>query len=324
MRKTLVILLFFIVLLALFYKFQPELGNLKKRALPFWHMVRYSLFTGDPCEEPIPYTLGTFDTKFNISKNYFKSALADAEAIWEDSVNLDLFTYAPADTSSDVLKVNLIYDYRQEATSKLASLGIVVRDSKASYEELKSKFTTLKTEYEKEKIAFNARIDAFNQKNQAYEEEVDYWNKKGGAPEGEYDKLQATRAELQNESKKLQTMQESLNEKAEEINALVVVLNRLAASLNISVDKYNTINVARGESFEEGVYTSNGASREIDIYEFSSRRKLVRVLAHELGHALNLDHVEDPKAMMYKLNQGDSISLTEEDILALKTECKIK
>ncbi|HEV7423962.1 MAG TPA: matrixin family metalloprotease, partial [Candidatus Paceibacterota bacterium] len=281
-----------------------------------------------PCKEPIPYTIGTFDTQFGISKDYFLSALSDAEAIWEkpkgDYAGKNLFVYEPTDTNVGDLKINLVYDYRQQATSKLASLGITVKDNRASYDELKAKFTSLKAQYDTEKINFEAHLQAFNQKELAYEAEVKSWNAKGGAPQAEYDRLQNTRTALDVESKQLQAEQAKVNAMVDEINALVVALNRLIATLNLSVEKYNTVNTSRGESFEEGVYVSDGGTQHIDIYEFSSRAKLVRVLAHELGHALGLEHVDDPKAIMYKLNQGSNETLTSADLQALKTKCGMK
>lgn len=321
MKKVLKVFIILFILGALVFQFRAPLQEVY---LPIWENLKFYFFPSVPCAEPIPYNLGTFDTKFNISQKYFLSALADAEAIWEKPYGKELFSYNPEYSASDVLKVNLIYDYRQQATSKLSSLGIVVQDNRDSYESLKTKFNALKIEHDRLLSDFNTRVQAFNMRQLAYEKEVTFWNKKGGAPEDEYNKLQAERSALDAESKELQKMEDKVNDMTDEINALVVVLNRLAASLNISVDKYNTINESRGESFEEGLYIQEGQKRQIDIYEFSDRSKLVRVLAHELGHALGLDHVEDAKAIMYKLNQGEGLLLTGADLEALKAICTAK
>ncbi|MDE2399951.1 MAG: matrixin family metalloprotease [Patescibacteria group bacterium] len=321
MKNILKILIPLLVLVASVYQFRAPLST---QFAPLLSKIESRIHPPVPCAEPIPYNLGTFDTQFGISKSYFLSALADAEAIWEKPYGKQLFTYTPADTGADVLKVNLIYDYRQQATSKLSSLGITVEDNRSSYDMLKVKFDSLKAQYDINKTAFNTQVASFNQRQQAYETQVQYWNARNGAPQAEFNKLEATRLELVAESKQIQVLQNNLNAQADEINALVVALNRLINTLNLSVDKYNTTNVSRGETFEEGLYVSDGINKEIDIYEFSNRDKLVRVLAHELGHALGLEHVDDPKAIMYKLNQGTNTALTATDLAALKAHCGTK
>jgi predicted Zn-dependent protease len=67
----------------------------------------------------------------------------------------------------------------------------------------------------------------------------------------------------------------------------------------------------------------NGAEK-INIYEFESRSQLIRILSHELGHAIGLGHNENAESIMYYLNKGTGLSPTAEDIRDLKAYCKIK
>lgn len=309
MKTKLVNAIIIILIIAAAFVFQKRIENL----------VKYSSLYA-PCEQPITYALDLFDDKFGITRQDFLNAISEAEAIWEEPVGKNLFIFA----EDGKLKINLIYDYRQQATSKLEGLGIVVKENKTSYNELKGKYEALKTEYEQAKASYDIRRAAFTQRKNVYDQEARAWNKKGGASKAEYDRLSQESAALQAELAEIQKIEVKLNEYVNEINSLSVVLNRLVTSLNLNVEKYNEVGASRGEEFTEGDYQSIDGQQMINIYEFSNHDKLVRVLAHELGHALGLDHVDDPQAIMYKLNMSANEKLTNGDLTELKTLCAIK
>jgi predicted Zn-dependent protease len=76
-----------------------------------------------------------------------------------------------------------------------------------------------------------------------------------------------------------------------------------------------------GDEFCEGNYLSKGGKQTITIYKYDSSNRLVRVIAHEFGHALGLNHNDNTEAIMYRLIQSDSTRLTPADVTALKTRC---
>lgn len=308
--KNLVKIFFLGLFLFAVYFFRFEISSY----LPF-----LNYFEAKPCSSPVFYSLGSFDERFKISREDFLASILRAENIWEKVAGVNLFEYA--ENGKDIMPINLIFDYRQQTTDVLKDIGVVVDNSKASYESLQKKLELMKIEYERAKASFDALVLSYESQKSAYEKEVSFWNERGGAPKKEFEKIERDRLVLNEKAESLSKEQDELNKMVVEINALVSAINKLIDSLNLSVKKYNTTNMDRGESFEEGLFIKEGRASRIEIYEFSSQKKLDRVLAHELGHALGMEHIENDLSLMYKINDSDSLIPTEEDVLELKRVC---
>lgn len=278
-------------------------------------------FFQKPCSTPITYSLGSFDPKFGIPQATFLADVSQAVNIWDAPINKTLFQYS----STGKLKINLVYDARQAATDKLKSLGFSIDDTEASYNALKARYDADTLDYNAQKQSLTAAEAAYEKLRQAYEQAVTYWNNQGGAPRNVVDQLNQQREGLNVQAQSITTEQNQLNSLVDSINALTSELNRIGSELNKDVSAYNTVGQSQGGEFQEGLYTVDSSGQRIDIFEFNDQNQLVRVLAHELGHALGLGHINtNPQAIMYYLNQGKNDKLTADDIAAVKQLCRLQ
>jgi hypothetical protein len=253
-----------------------------------------------PCASPLTYSIVGIDPRFGVATTTVIADLKEAEGIWEKPSTKDLFQYVP---EGGEVSVYLVYDERQAATDKLSTLGYKIDENKANYESLRAEYDALAARIKRAQTSYQTQLAAYQRDLKAYNAEVQHWNEVGGAPRSEFARLNAEKVALQSRASSINEAQDRINSDIDTLNALATALNQLIVHLNLEVDQYNQTGAAAGE-FEEGLYELQGGVQTITIYEFSNHNQLIRVLAHEMGHALGLEHVEDDAAIMYKINRG--------------------
>jgi hypothetical protein len=268
--------------------------------------------------EPFPkgYSLGTFDERFGISKDRFLQIVEQAKRIWEKAAGKELFHYR----NDGLMSVNLVYDWRQEALLKAKEQRAKLDENGSSFDMLKSDYEMKSTSVGREQSAYEEWGQAYNTHLNEYNVRVTRWNNGENRTEAESQFLQKRKKELDQEIAVLEQKRVSLKTAIDDLSALGERISALSKKYNLEVEKFNGAYVNQRE-FEKGVY--NG--RSIDIYEFDREEDLKVALVHEFGHALGLEHVDNPRSIMYrKLASQDvnDIHLTSEDLTQLLSKLK--
>lgn len=268
------------------------------------------------CRLPVNYAVGNVDERFGVTKEEAKTALLDAEAVWEKALGReDIFNY----TEEGPYRVNFIYDERQRkaeasqrAKSELAKRG-------GANEVLVELHKKLVEEYAAYEIEYNAKVSSYEKEQAKYNAEVERYNASGGAPPDAYKSLETKRAKLDQELGEINTLAKNLEGLVEQINSIGSKGNELIDEYNNQVDSYNNT-FAYGHEYTQGDYQA----RDINVYSFTSKAELVLVLSHELGHTLAITHVQDPASIMYYLMGEQTIpaELSTEDVQAFQNVCE--
>jgi hypothetical protein len=249
------------------------------------HYLYHSL-----CDTPVTFTIGTIDSRFNLSQSDLIADTKQAIAIWGKYENHDLLILDP----NSALKINMVYDQRQQLSTQIGNLENKLDSQKQNLDPAISA-------YEKDKTTFEQKLSDF-------ENEVSHWNNQNGAPPDVYEKLMQEKSDLQKQA-------DNLNQRARQLNITTQDYNSVVRQLNQTVTVFGQTIANRPE---EGVYDPKNNS--IDIYFNTDKNELIHTLAHEMGHALGLDHVANPESIMYTYS-SKSITTTNEDKIALNNLC---
>ena len=242
------------------------------------YQYRDFFWPGSPCTKTIEFSIGTLDPRFGISQAQFISKIEQAGGIWNSALKKNIFKYS---VDGD-LKINLIYDSRQQMTDELKKQGVVIDDNVALYDSLKVKYDALVSSYNTLKVSYEKDLASFQIKQDAFNETVSYWNNKGGAGASDYKALNKDKANLELLLQNLNKTREKLNLLNEQVNTYVPILNTLVHKLNLKVADYNNIGSVNGDEYSEGEYILDSSGERINIYQFENNTQLIRVLTHEL------------------------------------------
>ena len=268
------------------------------------------------CRMPVSYTIGEFDERFGVSHEEALASLQAAENVWEEGLARDdVFEYDP----DGPFKINFIYDERQRQAEEAQSAREILENRGGANEVLTELHRQLISEYEVHENEYESKRVGYERDLADYNAEVERYNSSGGAPSSVYQDLEQRRLRLDEDRQELESLIDQLEELATQINSIGEKGNELIGEYNDLVHDFNDT-FAHGHEYTQGDYRG----RQINIYSFTNQDELILVLAHELGHALAIGHVDDPESLMYYLmkDQPRPLTVTDKDIEAFRSLCE--
>lgn len=271
-----------------------------------------------PCEQPLTYRFGDIDSRFNITEKELAGIMKKVEELWATALDKDLLDYQ----KEGKVAIHLVYGEDQKRTEAERIFAKRIEMKQREIENKQREYDLAVKRYQRKKEDFQSTVNEYNRTVESYNDYAKEWSGKKNTTDAEKRFKQMEReinrlkSLMDRKQQDLEVQRQQTSKKSRQLNQLVEEQNRMAA-------KYNS-QFSKPKKFDQGRYIKQGTSEKINIFQFANDAQLKTVLAHEVGHAFGLGHVENPKSIMHEMMEKQNIfnlQLTKEDIAALKNRC---
>ncbi len=273
-----------------------------------------------PCEQPLTYRIGSIDPEFDITKSELRNLMEEVEKLWQTAIEQEVLRHSEVGS----VVIHLIYSEEQKRTDNEKQFSQRINTIKQQVASLENEYQRLAQNYKRKQKDLQKSVSEYHQAVEEYNTTVKAWNSKGGIPPDKKEAIKAKKRQVEKLEAEVRRKETNTEAVRQQVNARSSQLNELIKRQNTLIARYNK-EFGEPRKFDQGQYIRQGDDERINIYQFGNWAELKTVLAHESGHAMGLDHVDNPRSLMNAVMDKQDIfnlALTDEDIQALKQRCE--
>ena len=242
-----------------------------------------------PFDTRLRYRIAQVDPRFELSQEELLKLSKEATAMWENSLKQPLFVYDP----EAKLEVKLVYDDRQHEfkLSQAEEQRLLTRQ--AEWQAKNTELAQLEQQLLNQQNFLSLKQQRIDQEVAAFQRDAQAIMDNQKDPMQQKHALQQRQHQLRQNMQQLGQDVNQFNLKIDDLNQKIQQMNLLRDQLELEVKQYQQRFQPR--MFDKGVF--NG--KAIEVYQFNQIEDLRITIAHEFGHALGLEHHDDPEGLMY-------------------------